>query len=128
MIEYRPLADGEWEAARRFLSELGWAGRVADPDRFTRMVTGAHTMTAWEDDRLIGFARALCDGASNGYLSTVAVADDRRGRGIGRELVERLMGRNPAITWVLRAGRGSEGFWEKLGFQRSEVAMERLRQ
>ena len=128
MIEYRPLAEAELETARRFLAELGWAGRVADPARFARMIAGARTMTAWDGPKLVGFARALCDSASNGYLSTVAVAPERRREGIGRELVERLTGSDPHITWVLRAGRGSEPFWERLGFARSEVAMERLRQ
>jgi hypothetical protein len=31
------------------------------------------------------------------------------------------------VTWVLRAGRGSNGFWEKLGFKPSEIAMEKVR-
>ena len=76
---------------------------------------------------MVGFARALCDGVSNGYLSMVAVAEDRRGQGLGRELVRRLIGDDPDMTWVLRAGRGSEGFWEKMGFAASEIAMERTR-
>jgi hypothetical protein len=32
------------------------------------------------------------------------------------------------ITWVLRSGRGSDGFWEKMGFKKSEVAMEKVRE
>ena len=32
------------------------------------------------------------------------------------------------ITWVLRAGRESCGFWERFGFTASDVAMERVRQ
>jgi hypothetical protein len=31
------------------------------------------------------------------------------------------------ITWVLRAGRGSVPFWEKMGFRKSETAMEIVR-
>ena len=85
-------------------------------------------VVAWEDARVVGFARALCDEVSNGYISMVAVAPDRRGRGIGRQLVEQLIGDDPGITWVLRAGRGSRGFWEKMGFKPSEVAMEKERQ
>ena len=76
---------------------------------------------------MVGFARALCDGVSNGYLSMVAVDENRRGQGIGSEMVRRLIGDDPEITWTLRAGRGSEGFWRKIGFTVSKVAMERTR-
>jgi len=85
------------------------------------------TVVAWDDSRIVGFARALCDGVSNGYISMVAVAADRRGQGIGRKLVECLIDDDLNITWVLRAGRGSGGFWEKMGFKGSGVAMERVR-
>jgi GNAT superfamily N-acetyltransferase len=94
------------------------------------MISGANrTVVAVEQERIVGFARALFDGASNGYISTVAVAGDRHGQGIGRELVKRLMDvdRPANITWVLRAGRGSTGFWEKMGFKKSETAMEIVR-
>src|SRR5262249_25725713 len=72
---------------------------------------------------------ALFDGASNGYISTVAVAADRRGRGIGRILVQKLMEVDDPekITWVLRAGRGSVPFWAKMGFSKSDTAMEIVR-
>jgi GNAT superfamily N-acetyltransferase len=58
----------------------------------------------------------------------VAVADGYRGQGIGRKLIQSLTGDEPGITWVLRAGHGSRGFWEKMGFKASEVAMEKTRQ
>jgi len=85
------------------------------------------TVLAMDKDRVVGFARALCDDASNGYVGTVAVAADKRGQGIGREMVHRLIGDDPSITWVLRAGRGSEEFWKKMGFEPSSIAMERTR-
>ena len=128
MTEYRPADPADYEQVRRFLSDNGWAHRVGDPERFARMMAGSNrTVVAWEDGQVVGFARALCDDVSNGYLSTVAVAESHRGQGIGRELVRRLMGDDPEITWTLRAGRGSEGFWAKMGFKMSESAMERAR-
>jgi GNAT superfamily N-acetyltransferase len=128
-VEYRPISLEDYEAVRRFLCEMGWEKRVADAARFRRMMEKAdRTVVAFDDRRVVGFARALCDGVSNGYISMVAVAPDRRGQGIGRELVSRLIGEDRGITWVLRAGRGSRGFWEKLGFKMSETAMEKIRE
>jgi len=128
VIIYFPALPRDYEQVRRFLSENGWAHRVGDPERFARMMQGSsQTVVAWDEGRVVGFGRTLCDGVSNGYLSMVAVAEDRRGQGIGRELIRRLMGDDPDITWTLRAGRGSEGFWRKMGFAASEIAMERTR-
>ncbi len=127
-MEYRAITPEDYEAVRRFLSDAGWRERVADPDRFARMLrhTG-RTVAAFDGARVVGFARALCDEVSNGYISMVAVAPDKRRQGIGRELVRRLMGDDAGITWLLRAGRGSEAFWKSVGFKPSEVAMERVR-
>ncbi|HEX8198270.1 MAG TPA: GNAT family N-acetyltransferase [Pyrinomonadaceae bacterium] len=127
-MEYRIVKPEDYEAVRQFLAENGWEKRVADKERFQTMMENAdRTVVAFEGERVVGFARALCDGVSNGYIGTVAVAVDFRGRGIGRELVERLIGDDTNITWVLRAGRGSREFWEKMGFTASNIAMEKIR-
>jgi N-acetylglutamate synthase-like GNAT family acetyltransferase len=127
-MNYRPISPPDYESVRIFLCENGWAHRVSDPERFARMIEGTdRTVVAWAEGRVVGFARALCDDVSNGYLSMVAVAEDQRELGIGREMVLRLMGDDLDITWTLRAGRDSEGFWEKMGFAASETAMERTR-
>ena len=110
------------------LADNGWEARVADKDRFNRLVGNAsRTVVVLKNGRVIGFARALCDEVSNGYIGTVAVAEEMRGLGIGREMVRRLVGDDPQITWVLRSGRDSGGFWEKMGFLPSKDAMERKR-
>ena len=44
------------------------------------------SVAAFEGLRIVGFARALCDEVTNGYVSMVAVAADKRGQGIGSEL------------------------------------------
>jgi predicted N-acetyltransferase YhbS len=127
-MEYRAVTPDDYEAVRRFLSEAGWQHRVSDADQFRKMLEHTNrSVVAIMDSRVVGFARALCDEVSNGYISMVAVAEDLRGRGIGRELVRQLTGTDAGITWILRAGRGSQGFWEKMGFSVSEVAMERVR-
>jgi predicted N-acetyltransferase YhbS len=127
-MRFRPIAPEDYESVRQFLSEAGWRHRVADPERFKKMLEHTdRTVVAVDGSRIVGFARALCDEVSNGYISMVAVAADKRGQGIGRELVRQLIRDDAGITWVLRAGRGSDGFWERVGFQPSEIAMERVR-
>ena len=129
-ITFRSARPEDYDQVRQLLIDTGWQQRVSDAARFRRMMQGAsRTIVAVEDTRVVGFARALIDGASNGYISTVAVAADRQRSGIGRQLVQRLMDVDEPnnITWVLRAGRGSDAFWEKMGFRKSETAMEIVR-
>jgi GNAT superfamily N-acetyltransferase len=87
------------------------------------------TVVAIEDARVIGFARALCVGVSNGYIAMVFVAADKRGQGIGTKMVKRLIAVDESlnVTWASRAGRNSRGFWKSLGLAESKIAMERVR-
>jgi ribosomal protein S18 acetylase RimI-like enzyme len=127
-MRFRSITPEDYESVRVFLTEVGWRDRVSDPEKFKKMLAHTNrTVLALDGSRVVGFARALCDEVSNGYISMVAVAADKRGAGIGRELVRHLIKDDPGITWVLRAGRGSSGFWERVGFQASELAMERVR-
>src|SRR5437762_13130794 len=126
-MEFRAVVADDYEPVRRFLSESGWQNRVSDPEQFKKLIehTGRNVV-AVDGSRIVGFARALCDEVSNGYISMVGVAADKRRQGIGSELVRQLIRDDAGITWVLRAGRGSSGFWEGMGFRPSEIAMERV--
>lgn len=85
-------------------------------------------IVAVDGTQVVGFARAITDGLSNGYLSMVVVQESCRGQGIGTQLVERIVGDEPNMTWVLRAGRGgAREFFSRLGFTASAEAMERVR-
>jgi predicted N-acetyltransferase YhbS len=127
-MEFRSMKPDDYEPVGQFLSEIGWHDRVADPEKFKKMMEStSRTVVAVDGSRIVGFARAVCDEVSNGYISMVGVAADKRGQGIGCELVRQLIGEDAGITWVLRAGHGSNRFWEKMGFKPSEVAMERVR-
>lgn len=128
-ISIRDLLLTEVEAARQFLERHGWGHRTGTAEHFAQLVQNSQrTAVALSGQQIIGFARGLTDGLSNGYLSMVVVDGQHRRAGIGRALVEHVMGDNTDITWVLRAGReGAEAFFASLGFETSVIAMERLR-
>jgi ribosomal protein S18 acetylase RimI-like enzyme len=127
-MQIRPISPLEIEHARQLLAANNWGSRVADPATFTTLVNRSQiALVAVDDqDKVIGFLRAITDGIFNGYVSMVVVDEAHRGKGIGTALVRAAMGDNTKMTWVLRAGRtGVAAFYEKLGFNLSEVAMER---
>nr|WP_307689527.1 GNAT family N-acetyltransferase [Variovorax ginsengisoli] len=128
-MQVRSISNSDFDAVHHLLVTNGWAHRIGDVEDLGRLISASQrAVVALADDEIVGFARAITDGISNGYVSMVVVAEQHRRRGIGQALVEGLIGSEPDITWVLRAGRtGAAEFFAKLGFRASSTAMERPR-
>ncbi|WP_213938499.1 GNAT family N-acetyltransferase [Pseudomonas sp. dw_612] len=129
VLEIRDVKPSEVESVRLFLGQNGWGHRTGSAEHFAQLVANSQrTAVAVKDEQIVGFARGITDGLSNGYLSMVVVSEQHRREGVGRALVSHVMGNNSDITWVLRAGReGASGFFSNLGFETSTIAMERSR-
>jgi ribosomal protein S18 acetylase RimI-like enzyme len=125
----RDIAPSEVEAARRFLVDNGWAHRVGSPEQFAQLIhESQRTAVAFEGPEVVGFARGITDGQSNGYLSMVAVAPAHRRKGLGTALVSHVTSGPASVTWFLQAGReGAAEFFSRLGFRPAPLAMQRAR-
>ncbi len=60
-------------------------------------------VTAHQNGRMVGFARALSDGVALAYLADVFVLPELRGLGMGRALVRLMIddGPGPEFRWML---------------------------
>ena len=73
-------------------------------------------VSAWEGDRLVGFARALTDGVYIGLVVDVVVDASVRGQGIGRALIGAISRELKDVEGI-HLGCEDElvGFYQKLG-------------
>ena len=119
-IDYRDTHEIDLDQLTVLFNAVGWERRTADRDRLAQLVRGSlYVVSAWDGDRLVGFARAISDGASNAYISTVAVLPEYQKRGIGRELIQRLIADHDGIQFVLHANDNAYPFYLHLdvGFE-----------
>lgn len=78
-------------------------------------------VSAWQDDQLVGFARATSDGVYRATIWDVVVHPEHQSKGIGRKLVETVLS-HPHVNQVERVylmTTFKEKFYERVGFQRN---------
>ena len=93
-----------------------WIDRERARTALTAHVTSA--LVAIDEGQVVGAAQAVSDGAITTYLGMLLVDSSRRGRGIGRALVEQLFSRSGFRRMDLLAVEESLGFYERLSHRR----------
>ena len=81
----------------------------------------------YNDGALVGYCRAVSDGAVHAYLADVYVLEEHRGKGLGEAMVREMVdsGELAHARWMLHTG-DMQPLYRKLGFGApSERAMER---
>lgn len=72
---------------------------------------------------MIGFGRAISDGAYQAALYDCAVTHEYQGKGLGRLIVHELLKYLKGFNVILYASPGKEGFYEKQGFRKMKTGM-----
>ena len=79
---------------------------------------------ARENDMLVAAGRAVADGVDCSYICDIAVHPSHQGRGLGREVIERLVAASRGHRKIiLYAVPGKEEFYGRFGFRRMKTAM-----
>jgi GNAT superfamily N-acetyltransferase len=85
-------------------------------DKYRTALANSITYVAYEDDILCGYSRSLDDCGFYIYVCDLLVRRDRRGNGIGRELMECIYKDYPdQIVFVMS---DVDEYYKKLGYRR----------
>ena len=105
-------------------STLGERRPIDDRQIMADMLARANlTVTAWDDDLLVGIARTLTDFSYVGYLSDLAVRVSHQKTGIGTELIQKTREKmGPRSMLVLLAAPNAVDYYPKIGFTRHQSA------
>ena len=76
-------------------------------------------VSAWDDDRLIGFARATSDGVYRASIWDVVIDCDYQRLGLGRKLVEIVLAHDcmQRVERIYLTTTHQQKFYEQLGFE-----------
>lgn len=96
-----------------------WAQDRRVEDWAIALANSKPIVTAWDGDRLIGFARATSDGIYRATIWDVVIHPDYQGAGLGRKLVETVL-MHPHVNRVERVylmTTNQQKFYERIGFE-----------
>ncbi|MGE4557776.1 MAG: GNAT family N-acetyltransferase, partial [Desulfovibrionaceae bacterium] len=104
------------------LKRVGMASYA--PEVHARAFEASHTTVfVYDDGKLVGFGRAISDGAYQAAVYDCAVLPEYQGKRIGSIIMENLMKRVEGCNIILYASPGKEGFYQKQGFSRMKTGM-----
>ncbi len=120
-IQYNNL-NVDWNQVSEILKTVGMAYYEAEVHK--RAFERSHTVVfAFDDDKMIGFGRAISDGEYQAALYDIAVLPEYQGRNVGKKIVESILERIPGCNVILYASPGKEIFYKKLNFRMLKTGM-----
>ena len=111
-----------WQTVAETLKSVGMAYHA--PEKHRQAFEGSYAKVfLYKADRLVGFGRAISDGAYQAALYDFAVAVEYQGKGLGKIIMESLLAKLPDCNVILYASPGKEGFYEKQSFRKMKTGM-----
>jgi ribosomal protein S18 acetylase RimI-like enzyme len=112
----------DWKRVSETLKRVGMG--YYEPNVHKRAFENSHTTVfIYHDDQLIGFGRAISDGAYQAAVYDVAIVPEFQGQGIGTTIMRNILSRLPQCNFILYAAPGKEDFYRKLGWRKMKTGM-----
>lgn len=95
----------------------GWLAPPSSQEHLDLLRNSTHVVIASDDDKVVGFGTAISDGVLAAYIPLLEVLPAYRGRGIGTELMRRLLAAVGSFYMIdVACDLGMLPFYERLGF------------
>jgi len=112
----------DWASVVELLTSVGM--RSYAPADHKRAFEASHSVVfLFDADKLVGFGRAISDGVYQAALYDFAISVKYQGLGLGKYLLEAILGRVGHCNVILYAAPGKESFYAKSGFRRMKTGM-----
>jgi ribosomal protein S18 acetylase RimI-like enzyme len=112
----------DWKLIPEILKSVGLS--YEKPEIHQKAFNASHAVVfVYRDSRLIGFGRAISDGAYQAAIYDIAVIPEFQKMGIGRTMMEKIMERISGCNVILYAAPGKEDFYRKLGWRKMKTGM-----
>jgi len=114
--------DINWNYVSSILEKVGMSHFEGEMHK--KAFENSHTVVfAFDDDKLIGFGRAISDGVYQAAIYDVAVLPEYQGKKIGATIIDSILKRIPTCNAILYASPGKEIFYEKQNFKKMKTGM-----
>lgn len=111
-----------WQEVRNILKTVGMS--YVDAEIHKKSFENSEIVIfIFDNDKLIGFGRAISDGVRQSSIYDVSILPEYQGKGIGKLILENIISHAPSCNFILYASPGKEGFYESLGFGKLSTGM-----
>lgn len=119
-IDYSETRQLAQEAVLALYRANDWSS-AQKPELLLKALLAPYSLvTAWDGERLVGLGNAISDGHMFVYYPHLLVLPEYQGRGIGTELMRKLMARYEGFhQHMLIADGRAQDFYRKCGFERA---------
>ncbi len=112
----------DWNIISETLRDVGMAHY--EPDLHKKAFENSYiTIFLYHKSQIVGFGRAISDGAYQAAVYDMAVIPDFQNKGVGKTIIKKIMELLPECNIILYASPGKEGFYIENGFRKMKTGM-----
>lgn len=112
----------DWNRVSGLLAHYGLSNLDADTQK--KVFENSYAVVfIFDDDKLVGFGRAISDGICQAAIYNIALDEAYHGKGLGKDIVNKLVSRVSHCNIILYTHPDTVSLYEHLGFRRMKTGM-----